>query len=285
MQMIAQIFENSTSRILVVSAFLSLMIHGIVLVATGKLAHFKPMERDETQSIEIDLVRSDTVDVVDSFQETSETKPENPDFISSRDLSTSEQTSPDKAASNVLSQGNRGQQDQNVDQKQPRKKQPETIESFSLSQEELVALNDPLRNQEFSRSRGTPSQGFVDKLKKGEQLKVNALGLDYGQYIIRMRDRLASRWNPRRTIEPKMYSYSSISVQVAIVLNKAGELVDLKLMEGSFFDGFDKEALRAFKESAPFPNPPDSLVQEDGRVYMPWTFTLYTQGLPRGSVQ
>src|SRR5690606_38389554 len=114
-------------------------------------------------------------------------------------------------------------------QTQARQQKPRVVESFSLSEEDLVAMNDPLLH-ENAQSQQKFSPGFVERLKRGEELKVNALGLDYGQYIVRMRERLAQRWNPQKTITPAMYDYREIIVTLAVVLNDRGELVDLRVI-------------------------------------------------------
>ena len=58
------------------------------------------------------------------------------------------------------------------------------------------------------------------------------------------------------------------------MLNKKGEGIHLAYINKSLFNGFNGEAMRAVRASSPFPNPPDSLIQDDGKIYMPWSFVL-----------
>ena len=100
-----------------------------------------------------------------------------------------------------------------------------------------------------------------------------------------MKERLVRRWEPRRTINAAMTEYNEITTTLGVTLNSDGEVVDVQLVNGSFFQPFDDEALRAFKQAAPFPNPPDSLRQEDGKIYMTWRFTMFMGGWGQAFVE
>jgi TonB family protein len=274
-----------TLRVLLFSALLSLILHLLFVLFTGKLTNFARRDYTDRPAIEVQLMNRKLLEAVDTFQETAEEKPDQADFASSRDLKADEETSPEVSPSNVVQAPQTKGQPQPQQQTQTQAKpQPKKVESFSLSQEELLALNDPLRSAGASDRQQDLSPGFVKRLQKGEELKINALGLDYGQYLVRMKERLVQRWRPRNTINPSMYEYKEISVTLAVVLNDKGELVDLRVIQGSFFRNYDDEAMRAFRASAPFPNPPDSLIQDDGRVYLPWSFHLTFGGWAASTV-
>lgn len=262
-------FDSERKSRIIVAIFLSSLIHlGFLLFAIFQANPFGIFERNEPQVIPIELVNRLPEEVVQSFQETAEQRPEEARFASDRDLRTDEETSPELMGQDLarLSPGQQGGQGARGRERK--------VESFSLSDNEIAALNDPLQGGGAS-TPGTFSPGFARRLKRGDMLKVNALGLDYGQYFLRMKERIQQRWNPRSVISSAMYNYKEVVVGVAVVLNRQGELVDLRVSEKSLFPRFDQEALESIREAAPFPNPPDSLVQDDDRVYIPWYFTLY----------
>lgn len=269
-------FRRIATRVLLFSALISLFFHLAVVVLTGKLTKFAPRDFSDKQALEVSLVSPEMLETVKTFQQTAEEAPDQARFASDRNLRTDEETSPDQARTDIVqappSQG-QAQQQQAQQQSQERS-EPRKIDSFSLSEVEKQALNNPLLERSAQDRAQRFSRGFIEKLKRGDELKLNALGLDYGQYILRMKERMQQRWRPQSTITPQMYDYDKVVVTLAVVLDERGELVDLRVFNKSLFPNYDDEAIRTFKESAPFPNPPDSLIQEDGRLYLTWAFSL-----------
>jgi len=277
-------FQLNQPRFVALCASISLLIHLGLLALAWNFKDLKLKSETPISAIELRLVDSKQLKTMDTLQEESQETPEDAKFASDRNLKTEIQTSPLSGATNIatgrLGKLGSSKEKSNAEQKPLKKK----VESFSLSKEELVAMNDPFTGSMARENSNLISPGFLKRLQYGEELKLNALGLDYGQYIIRMRDRLAQRWNPRRTIKPEMYDYNVIEVVLGIVLNDNGKLVDMKVIKTSFFPEYDEEAKETFRASEPFPNPPDSLIQEDGKVYMPWAFTFHFHGFGTGEV-
>jgi len=258
--------------------WISLGVHIFALAMVMIFGARVPFSDEATRPpIPVELVQRPQ-ELVDSLQETAKEPPKDAKFISDRDLKADVETSPELASQTAALGSSSAENNNRKPAAQPKKR-----ESFSLSQEEMVALNDPLQGGRGDRRKFSP--GFVERLKRGEELKTNAYGLDYGQYYLRMRERLQQRWKPQPTVVPAMYNYNEIRVTVAIVLNSQGELVDLEVLAPSFFPKYDQAAIDAFKEAAPFPNPPRSIVQDDGKVYVQWAMVLYTRGWGYGKVE
>lgn len=277
-------FRSFARRLFVFSLVISVLFHVVVLWLTGHLTSDKDNVLASNESIEVQLVSKKLLEAVDSFQQEAKRTPESAKFASSRNLETEEETSPEDAASNVASGSSAQAQQAQPSPPQEKMQKPRKKESFSLSQDDLMAMNDPVIGSAAPRRGPALSPGFIRKLKRGEELKINALGLDYGQYLVRMKERLVNRWNPQRTINPEMYDYQEVSVTLAIVLNDRGEIEDLRILKGSFFSQYDQEAVRAFRDAGPFPNPPESLIQEDGKIYLPWSFLLSFRGWANSNV-
>lgn len=282
---------RQATGLLLVALLLSLLFNALSLIGFVSSGFYTRDWRTDQNAMQVtEVVLSDGfLEVVESFQESADRPPETADFASDRDMRADRQTSPDFSGSNIPQVGQMGQDDETLSGAQASQapaqaqEREQILESFSLSEQDLVALNDPLLSPRAQRQRGQFSPGFARRLERGEELKVNAFGLDYGQYYVRMRQRLAQRWDWRRSLQAGMYNYKQISVTVAVVLNQEGQLEDIRVVRPSFFETFDQVAIEAFRRAEPFPNPPKSLIQDDNRVYIPWQFILTLDGF--GQIQ
>lgn len=230
--------------------------------------HLPPLEISRPQPkevfIEVDLVNA--LQVVDSNQQAADEAPDRADFASDRNLRADEETSP-PPQSLVPQQGS---------QSAP---PGEVIESFSLSSSEMAQsqvreLPDSMFSTGDVQKRFSPE--FLERLKRGEELKLNAFGLDYAAYLNRMRERIRNRWNPMRYFQADMRRYDRVSTSVVLVLNSDGEVKNWDILSPTLFRDYDEHAMDVLVDSGPYPNPPRSLIQDDGLIYLTWTFVLYT---------
>ncbi|MGA0164358.1 MAG: energy transducer TonB family protein [Bdellovibrionota bacterium] len=207
------------------------------------------------------------LDEVETFQEESLVAPDDASFTSTKNLKTAEETSPDLETHDLI--------------QAPSMSARPRIESFSLSEADKMEMQQMIVQAETFETRLAPSKGFLERLRRGEELKVNAFRYDTSGYVSRMKGKVVATWNPRSTYSLEMNKFDRVIVALLLVLSKEGELLDLWITEPSFFEAYDREAVRTIRESVPFPNPPDFLLQDDGKIYMPWRFTLYIgqQGL------
>lgn len=261
---------DTSMRILSGALVLSILVHLLLgLFAVRKPLFFRDM-LFKKPDLEV-VWNSDFKEVVQTNQQ--EAKDASPDakFASDRNLKTEEETSPDRSPTNFAREG--GGQDAKK-QAQPKAKPTVPGTLFTYSQSELLKDQTVAKETLKAGPKGPASAGFLEKLKKGSELKVNAQFFDYGSFINRMREKLAQRWNPQKTVRPEMYSQRVVQMEVAVVLSSEGEIIELYVLNGSRFSAYDEEVLRSLREAAPYPNPPKSLIQADGQVYMPWNFTL-----------
>ena len=230
-----------------------------------------PIQNDRASSLVASIpVELKILDALDTFQKTAPEAPQEASFASSRNLKTEEQTSPSSAQTSLPEVGGRRiklQKNKSGNQTPELGSGEKPLFSLStrdISEEHLDLLD---QNQEGS-------EGFDKRLKTGQDLKINAREFDYGNYLLRMKRKLRQHWNPTQTVQASMYQYDEIRVDIGVVLDHEGNILELRFLNHSLFGDFDKEALFAFERSKNFPNPPDSLVQDNNRVYMPWTFVL-----------
>ena len=62
--------------------------------------------------------------------------------------------------------------------------------------------------------------------------------------------------------------------QVLVTLNPEGELVKVEVLTQSGVMDLDSAAVEAFRQAAPFPNPPKGMVEADGTIKIRWDFVL-----------
>jgi TonB family protein len=70
--------------------------------------------------------------------------------------------------------------------------------------------------------------------------------------------------------------------EVRVSLNPKGELAKIVVTNPSGVAELDEEAVRSFHAAAPFPNPPDGLVNKEGQITFAFSF-FFEIGSPRTS--
>lgn len=98
-------------------------------------------------------------------------------------------------------------------------------------------------------------------------------------FMSRVRDAIEARWKPgfRLRTEDLMGRANERPMwvtQLVAVLDPRGELLGTVLIRSSGMAILDDEAMKALRQAAPFPNPPEALVRDDGTILMPFTFTV-----------
>lgn len=259
-------------KVVFIATFCSLILHTVIVFLAVKRPIFMRSMDATDHAISVELKPSQLMPVVETLQKEAEEAPEDAKFASDRNLKSDKDVSPERAPMNIPRAGGGagGKARAEASQKAAQQKKP----IFSLSQAEILKDKNFKQETLTAGPRGAASAGFQERLDKGTELKLNARQFDYGNYINRMRNKLAQRWEPQKTIIPSMYSQRVVRIDVGVVLNGLGEIVELRTLESSRFPRYDDEAIRALREAAPYPNPPKSLIQDDGLVYMPWTFVL-----------
>lgn len=244
-----------------------------LLIASSKRIFDSHKEEMPRELIAVDLRQ---VPTLDTLQETAKEAPKKAKFQSSRNLQADEDTSPADAPTSWAQARGSSKAKKIVGKESAKPKESENV--FSLSQADLIKRGEIQKESLVGTDSQMDSTGFFERLKKGEQLKIAALESDYGQFVIRMKKKIVQQWNPRRVVNAKMYSLEQIRVDLGVILNPLGEVIDIRILTGSAFPEYDAEAVRAIRDASPYPNPHKSLIQADGMIYMPWTFTLFMRG-------
>lgn len=127
-------------------------------------------------------------------------------------------------------------------------------------------------------SQASSTNDHLDGVKDDLMTKLNTREYKYYGYYNRIKNQLNDWWVPQvqqkftkmmkqgRTIA----SSENKITKLIIVLNSAGNLVKVQVMGESGVRDLDDAAVEAFRQAAPFPNPPKGMMETDGTVKIRW---------------
>lgn len=131
---------------------------------------------------------------------------------------------------------------------------------------------------------GDPSQtdDHLKDVQTGMQTLLSTREFVYYAYYNRIKQALRNHWEPNVRERVKIIYRGGRNIasardrvtQVLVTLNKNGELVKVEVLTQSGVEQLDGAAVDAFRQAAPFPNPPKGMVEADGTVKIRWDFVL-----------
>lgn len=123
-----------------------------------------------------------------------------------------------------------------------------------------------------------------DHLNAEEDLitRLNTKEYKYYGYYHRIKLQLNQWWQPkvREKVSKMMSRGRTVAseenriTRLVIILNNAGTLVKVQVLAESGVRDLDDAAVEAFRSAAPFPNPPQGLIEQDGTVKIRWDFVV-----------
>jgi TonB family protein len=150
-----------------------------------------------------------------------------------------------------------------------------------------LSIADLTPNEE-ALARAIGRGGSVDAVKDaddGEFTALNTRRWKYASFFNRVKRAVADHWHPDRTYRRRdpngnVYGFKDRLTVLRINLDAKGKLSDLHVDQPSGIDFLDDEAVRAFKEAQPFPNPPRQLVEKDGQISFKFGFLFELSSTP-----
>ena len=135
----------------------------------------------------------------------------------------------------------------------------------------------------MARAVGGGSVDKLDNVKSGEFTALNSRKWKYASFFNRLKRRVAQNWHPdkvylRRDPTGKVYGSKDRITVLRVSLTPSGTLAKVFVAKQSGVDFLDDEAVRAFREAGPFPNPPRALVEEDGLITFSFGFHFQIGG-------
>jgi protein TonB len=118
--------------------------------------------------------------------------------------------------------------------------------------------------------RGT-GLDYLQDVEDGESTLLSAARWRHAPFFQRVKHAVEQYWHPDRAFaehdpEGHVYGYRDRETVIRVVLDAEGSLVRAYVVEPSGADFLDDEARGAIRQAAPFPNPPQSLVDDNTRL-------------------
>lgn len=112
---------------------------------------------------------------------------------------------------------------------------------------------------------------LLDVEEEGDTTLLKAKSFRFFDFFDRVKDRVRQHWQPAevyRERDPtgKVYGVKDRLTILRVTLDKDGRVLKVVTHKKSGADFLDSEARRAFKAAAPFPNPPEGLLDEFGQI-------------------
>lgn len=162
--------------------------------------------------------------------------------------------------------------------------------SAALQQQKLAEqkVDHGLGEGQGAQNSGTGAESsqtndYIKDVDQGVETMLNTREFKYYSYYNRIRRQLSQHWEGRvRDKLSKLFKEGRAPAatskdrvtKVMIVLNDAGTLVRVQVLSDSGIRDLDDAAVEAFRDAAPFPNPPKGIVESDGTVKIRWDFVL-----------
>jgi len=129
----------------------------------------------------------------------------------------------------------------------------------------------------LERAIGGGSVDHLEDVENSDETSLSAKRWVYASFFNRLKRQVAQNWDPNsvwRHADPTGTKYGSKTrvTEVRVSLSPKGELTKIVVATPSGAVELDEEAMRAFRVAAPFPNPPEGLVQKDNLITFGFSF-------------
>lgn len=126
---------------------------------------------------------------------------------------------------------------------------------------------------------GGSDDAFLGVDREGDTTLVNSRSFKYWDFFQRVKERVRQEWDPGtvyRARDPTGTAYGARDrlTVLGVVLDVEGRVQRIEVVRESGLPFLDDEAIRAFREAAPFLNPPAGLADEKGRIAFHFGFIL-----------
>ena len=123
----------------------------------------------------------------------------------------------------------------------------------------------------LSKVAGGGSVDKLDGVEDGDTTSLNSKQWKHALFFNRLKRQVAQNWNPgavyaRRDPRGNIYGSKDRTTVVKVFLTKDGRLARVHVEGASGVDFLDEEAVRAFRQASPFPNPPRALVEGESEL-------------------
>lgn len=119
----------------------------------------------------------------------------------------------------------------------------------------------------LERAIGGGSVDHLEDVEEGDETALSAKRWVYAGFFNRIKRQVAQNWEPagvwrRKDPTGTVYGFKSRVTEVRVSLTPTGQLAKVSVLTPSGVVELDEEAMRAFRAAAPFPNPPEGLIEK-----------------------
>jgi TonB family protein len=137
--------------------------------------------------------------------------------------------------------------------------------------------------QQLARAIGGGTQDALPNIEDGEETALNSKKWRFASFFNRVKRQVAEHWHPEEIYRQRdptgmIYGRKNRYTSLRIQLNPDGRLNHVAIEQPSGLDFLDDTAIEAFKEAAPFPNPPRQLVEANGLINFGFGFLFDLNG-------
>jgi TonB family protein len=133
--------------------------------------------------------------------------------------------------------------------------------------------------QQIARAIGGGTEDHLKDIDDGDETSLNAKKWKFASFFNRIKAQVREHWRPadvyrRRDPTGSIYGSKDRYTLLRVQLKPDGSLANVALETPSGVEFLDDEAIEAFKEAQPFPNPPSQLV-DAGSGMIDFKFGFY----------
>jgi len=163
----------------------------------------------------------------------------------------------------------------------------DALEKKSGNKRKNTATQNTEEQQHAQIGSDSTATDKVQNVDMSLKTALNTREYKYYGYYQRIKTQLNQWWQPGvkervsrlmskgRTIASVSESGGGNKVtKLIIVLNDAGTLVKVQILSESGVRDLDEAAVEAFRQAAPFPNPPKGMIENDGTIKIRWDFVV-----------
>jgi TonB family protein len=133
---------------------------------------------------------------------------------------------------------------------------------------------------------GGGTQDALQDVDEGEETALNSKKWRFATFFNRVKRQVAEHWHPeeayrRRDPTGAIYGRTNRYTELRIQLKPDGHLANVGVGLPCGLEFLDDEAISAFKEAQPFPNPPRQLLERNGVITFHFGFLYDLNGPPQ----
>jgi TonB family C-terminal domain len=140
----------------------------------------------------------------------------------------------------------------------------------------VAEFKRPFQNQ-LGMVQGAPANDHITDVPEGEETLLNTREFKYATFFNRVKRGVSEQWKPAEVhsrYDPyfNVYGVKDRYTLLQVELDSEGKLIDVTIASSSGLKFLDDEAIRAFQEASPFPNPPKGLIESAGIIHFSFGF-------------